>query len=916
MTNTLANLARMTTSTTGTGTITLGSAVDGFLAFADELSSGDVITYAIEDGNQREIGQGTFTISGATHTLTRSTVYASTQGGSQISLSGSAQVFVTPAKQDLDNVMTDDERTKLAGIEAGATADQTGAEIVTAINSQLGGTDWQTQASPVGSGDIYALLYADIASDTPSADPDYYRTERGLWKKEASEPSHSLKVQNGNSTWYSCDEPILTPSMAGLVGDGSDETSEAEDFIAAASALKRMILWQGENIGFTNIGVGQDDGYYHWRGQATFTQLSGRTASTDAIALNGIVGTTGITLSSTAEAGTKTLSVSSASGMEVGDLLDIETNRLLPGDHRFAYVIGQLVEIVGISGTTITISDPLRFDLEVATITTGTAQAGASGSITLAAGETVTEEDITGRLLTITGGTGSGQTKWVQYYDSSTKVVDIGTTYTSNPQSDWSTNPDNTSEYSIGVATTMRVIKPARTMIDGDFTVKGYAASGVIVRGMSLFANKRPQVRGVTVMDCSNNGFYVNTSYEPMVSECRAERANYVTSGGSGLGYGFYDINCWNATFDRCTAVGCRTGFDAIGTSIGTRRQNCIVYGGGPTYDGATFFPESTRENSGFSSHTGAVDCITQDCIVIDCDLAGKQRGLNEVVQNCTIKGAANNGWFASYSPYVVYRGLTYDDGWTYWPVKKDDDGEDGILTPNATQAGKRLLQLVGIRHGTMPKRSTVVVQDCVAKAVEDSLVYMSDASTDERHAINLIITNNVVAAIRDPANNFHVLDASGNFTMRGGLIMGNVLQIGGNLGIHSDNLDPHVWIDKVTSTDLIVQMGPTKWLARIADDNFVSIPTGIKGPFYTITAYDRDNSVTDTIVSGLFKVGTTTALSSHYTNNVGMYNSAIGGTGGTDGQLNVSTRTDDRIILENRLGSTKIIVLELTDGI
>jgi hypothetical protein len=34
--------------------------------------------------------------------------------------------------------------TKLSGIEAGATADQTGTEIVTAINTELGGTTWQS----------------------------------------------------------------------------------------------------------------------------------------------------------------------------------------------------------------------------------------------------------------------------------------------------------------------------------------------------------------------------------------------------------------------------------------------------------------------------------------------------------------------------------------------------------------------------------------------------------------------------------------------------------------------------------------------------------------------------------------------------------------------------------------------------
>lgn len=94
----LYNLARMTTATTGTGTITLGSAATGFISFATAgVSDGESITYAIEDGNNREIGRGTYTASGTT--LTRS-VLKSTNAGSAINLSGSAQVFITDAAED------------------------------------------------------------------------------------------------------------------------------------------------------------------------------------------------------------------------------------------------------------------------------------------------------------------------------------------------------------------------------------------------------------------------------------------------------------------------------------------------------------------------------------------------------------------------------------------------------------------------------------------------------------------------------------------------------------------------------------------------------------------------------------------------------------------------------------------------
>lgn len=95
----LFNLARMSTSTTGTGTITLGSAVSGFLTFAGAgVSDGDEVVYAIRDGANSEIGVGTYTASGTT--LTRN-VEDSTNSGSAISLSGSAEVFITTRARDI-----------------------------------------------------------------------------------------------------------------------------------------------------------------------------------------------------------------------------------------------------------------------------------------------------------------------------------------------------------------------------------------------------------------------------------------------------------------------------------------------------------------------------------------------------------------------------------------------------------------------------------------------------------------------------------------------------------------------------------------------------------------------------------------------------------------------------------------------
>ena len=91
---------RETTTTTGTGTITLGGATTGFQSFS-VIGDANTTFYTIQlaNTNEWEVGVGTYTLSGTT--LSRDTILESSNGGSAVNFSaGSKDVFVTyPAEK-------------------------------------------------------------------------------------------------------------------------------------------------------------------------------------------------------------------------------------------------------------------------------------------------------------------------------------------------------------------------------------------------------------------------------------------------------------------------------------------------------------------------------------------------------------------------------------------------------------------------------------------------------------------------------------------------------------------------------------------------------------------------------------------------------------------------------------------------
>lgn len=90
----LANRVKETTTSVGTGTITLAGAVTGYQGFS-VIGNANTTYYCIagQSGSQWEVGIGTYTASGTT--LSRDTILSSSSSGSAVDFSaGTKDVFV------------------------------------------------------------------------------------------------------------------------------------------------------------------------------------------------------------------------------------------------------------------------------------------------------------------------------------------------------------------------------------------------------------------------------------------------------------------------------------------------------------------------------------------------------------------------------------------------------------------------------------------------------------------------------------------------------------------------------------------------------------------------------------------------------------------------------------------------------
>lgn len=173
----IADRVQETTTTTGTGTITLAGSVSGFQSFS-AIGNGNTTYYTIAHTTlaEWEVGIGTYTSSGTT--LSRTTILSSSNGGSAVNFSaGTKNVFCTyPAgravEKDASNILTLDAGTATVpplAFQSGTNLTSATAGAMEYNGKTLLFTPLGTQRGVVPGAQFYSLNSAYVGSDVNTA---------------------------------------------------------------------------------------------------------------------------------------------------------------------------------------------------------------------------------------------------------------------------------------------------------------------------------------------------------------------------------------------------------------------------------------------------------------------------------------------------------------------------------------------------------------------------------------------------------------------------------------------------------------------------------------------------------------------------------------------------------------------------
>jgi len=255
----LSDRIKETTTTTSTGTYTLGGAVSGFETFTANLSNGDTTYYCCTDGTDFEVGLGTFASSGTT--LARTTIISSSNSNNAVNWSsGSRDIFCTlpgskavfkDGSDNINGTFVGNITGNVTGNASGTAATVTGAaqSNITSVGTLTGlttsGTINLSQTSGTAITTSGSLSNADLGILRAHAGGDTHGfTIKYMGSRSGNNNSYSLFMDNQSGT----DVEAMTVFQDGKVGINNTSPSARLDVVGDVELV-------GDVTGLTSLTV-------------------------------------------------------------------------------------------------------------------------------------------------------------------------------------------------------------------------------------------------------------------------------------------------------------------------------------------------------------------------------------------------------------------------------------------------------------------------------------------------------------------------------------------------------------------------------------------------------------------------------------------------------------------------------------
>jgi hypothetical protein len=593
---------RETSTTTGTGTITLAGASTGFRSFAD-IGNANTTYYCISGGSQFEVGVGTYTASGTT--LSRDTVLSNSLGTTaKIDFSaGSKDVFVTYPSDKA-----------LLGTTSAVSSTGTG-DVVLNSNPSFA-TDITVNGLTVGKGD--GNISTNTAFGNDAIGSPYIISANtnnvGIGYNALSQIGAgvgSLSILTGGS--YTADDDIYEATLVYVSGTPiiSGGTFPIVEITISGGVVTNINSIINKGVGFSDTTTAFTLGL-EFNGSGFTCQIASLSTAINNTALGYNAGYTQKSGSNNVFVGNNSTATGSNSVYIGSNTFGSGSNQIAIGSNIFA---GSASNSVIIGDTSIT-STTLRGSVGI------TGSLTAVGSLQLTGGTTIAQSIATSQTtgnLTIGGASATGaitlgRSTGAQTVNiatgvtaaSTTKAVNIGTagnaTSTTNIAIGSTTGTSTTTlNGAVTLSADTQAINIGTSQTSGAITIGGAGgASGTIKLGQSTGTQTIEIANGVSGTKTIN--IASGTSGNRTLNIATSGNVNSIANINLGVNTGTNNINLGTGTGDQNINIG--TGATAafkskyiyIGTNGLADSETNIQIGGDPALtsiilNGVIFFP-------------------------------------------------------------------------------------------------------------------------------------------------------------------------------------------------------------------------------------------------------------------------------------------------------------------------------------